>query len=70
MTTIATQLMQKWERTNPEDEVDVPADMTRLTLDTIGLCGFAYRYETARYHRHATWDRGARSVRVGQKWTC
>jgi cytochrome P450 / NADPH-cytochrome P450 reductase len=40
MTDIATQLVGKWERLNPEDEIDVPADMTRLTLDTIGLCGF------------------------------
>src|SRR5918912_2963107 len=46
MADIATQLMQKWERTNPEDEVDVPADMTRLTLDTIGLCGFGYRFNS------------------------
>ena len=29
-----------------EDEIDVPADMTRLTLDTIGLCGFGYRFNS------------------------
>jgi cytochrome P450/NADPH-cytochrome P450 reductase len=46
MVDIATQLIQKWERTNPEDEIDVPADMTRLTLDTIGLCGFGYRFNS------------------------
>ncbi len=46
MTNIATQLVGKWERLNPEDEVDVPADMTRLTLDTIGLCGFGYRFNS------------------------
>jgi cytochrome P450 / NADPH-cytochrome P450 reductase len=43
MLDIAVQLMQKWERLNPDDTVDVPADMTRLTLDTIALCGFNYR---------------------------
>jgi cytochrome P450/NADPH-cytochrome P450 reductase len=29
MLDIAVQLMQKWERLNPDDTVDVPADMTR-----------------------------------------
>ena len=38
--------MGKWERLNPDDEVDVPADMTRLTLDTIALCGFGYRFNS------------------------
>src|SRR6201981_2227353 len=46
MLDIAVQLMQKWERLNPEDTVDVPADMTRLTLDTIALCGFNYRFNS------------------------
>ena len=36
----------KWERLNPDDTVDVPADMTRLTLDTIALCGFDYRFNS------------------------
>jgi cytochrome P450 / NADPH-cytochrome P450 reductase len=38
--------MEKWARLNPGDEVDVPADMTRLTLDTIALCGFGYRFNS------------------------
>jgi cytochrome P450 / NADPH-cytochrome P450 reductase len=46
MLDIAVQLMQKWERLNPDDAVDVPADMTRLTLDTIALCGFNYRFNS------------------------
>jgi cytochrome P450 / NADPH-cytochrome P450 reductase len=29
MLDIAVQLMQKWEWLNPDDTVDVPADMTR-----------------------------------------
>lgn len=28
MTDIAVQLVQKWERLNPNEEVDVPEDMT------------------------------------------
>jgi cytochrome P450 / NADPH-cytochrome P450 reductase len=46
MVDIAEQLMLKWERLNPDDVIDVPDDMTRLTLDTIGLCGFAYRFNS------------------------
>jgi cytochrome P450/NADPH-cytochrome P450 reductase len=46
MLDIAEQLVGKWDRLNPDDEVDVPGDMTRLTLDTIGLCGFDYRFNS------------------------
>ena len=46
MVEIAEQLLGKWERLNPGEEVDVAADMTRLTLDTIGLCGFSYRFNS------------------------
>src|SRR6516225_9970995 len=46
MLDIATQLMLKWERLNADDSVDVPADLTRLTLDTIALCGFDYRFNS------------------------
>ena len=46
MNDVATQLMQKWERLNPGEPVDVTADMTRLTLDTIALCGFGYRFNS------------------------
>ncbi|MEK8127965.1 bifunctional cytochrome P450/NADPH--P450 reductase [Paenibacillus filicis] len=46
MLDIALQLVQKWTRLNPEDAVEVPEDMTRLTLDTIGLCGFNYRFNS------------------------
>ncbi|TLS38663.1 bifunctional cytochrome P450/NADPH--P450 reductase [Pseudalkalibacillus caeni] len=46
MVDIALQLVQKWGRLNPHEEVDVPEDMTRLTLDTIGLCGFNYRFNS------------------------
>jgi len=46
MNDIASQLMQKWERLNPGELVDVTADTTRLTLDTIALCGFSYRFNS------------------------
>ena len=46
MVDIASQLMGKWERLNPDEEIDIPEDMTRLTLDTIGLCGFDYRFNS------------------------
>src|SRR6201987_3056449 len=46
MLDIAEQLVKKWERTNADDEIDVVHDMTALTLDTIGLCGFEYRFNS------------------------
>ena len=46
MVDIAGQLVDKWSRLNPDDEVDVPQDMTALTLDTIALCGFDYRFNS------------------------
>jgi cytochrome P450/NADPH-cytochrome P450 reductase len=46
MVDIAEQLTKKWERLNADDEIDVVHDMTALTLDTIGLCGFDYRFNS------------------------
>ncbi len=46
MLDVADQLMLKWGRLNSDDEVDVAGDMTRLTLDTIALCGFGYRFNS------------------------
>src|SRR6266567_2053020 len=46
MVDIAEQLVKKWERLNADDEIDVVHDMTALTLDTIGLCGFDYRFNS------------------------
>ena len=46
MIDIAEQLCLKWERMNPDEPIDVAADMTRLTLDTIALCGFSYRFNS------------------------
>ncbi|MFL6027909.1 MAG: bifunctional cytochrome P450/NADPH--P450 reductase [Friedmanniella sp.] len=46
MLDLADQLLDKWQRLNPGEAVDVPADMTSLTLDTIALCGFGYRFNS------------------------
>jgi cytochrome P450/NADPH-cytochrome P450 reductase len=46
MVDIAGQLVDKWSRLNPDDEVNIPQDMTALTLDTIALCGFDYRFNS------------------------
>src|SRR6202790_1930365 len=46
MVDIAEQLVKKWERLNADEEIDVVHDMTALTLDTIGLCGFDYRFNS------------------------
>jgi cytochrome P450/NADPH-cytochrome P450 reductase len=46
MVDLATQLVKKWQRLNPGEPVDVTADTTRLTLDTVGLCGFGYRFNS------------------------
>ena len=47
MLDIASQLdAEMGAASNADDTVDVPADMTRLTLDTIALCGFDYRFNS------------------------
>jgi cytochrome P450/NADPH-cytochrome P450 reductase len=46
MVDIAHQLIQKWARLNKGESIDVADDMTKLTLDTIGLCGFNYRFNS------------------------
>src|ERR1700736_6661442 len=53
MVDVAEQLVKKWERLNADEEIDVVHDMTALTLDTIGLCGFDYRFNSfSRPHYH------------------
>jgi cytochrome P450/NADPH-cytochrome P450 reductase len=46
MLDIADQMFTKWERLGPEAVLDVADNMTRLTLDTIALSGFAYRFNS------------------------
>ncbi len=44
MLEIAEQLIGRWAALGPNDDIDVPDDMVRLTLETIGLCGFDFRF--------------------------
>src|SRR3981189_2867146 len=46
MVDIAEQLVKKWERLNADHEMGRGRDMPALTLDTIGLCGFDYRFNS------------------------
>jgi cytochrome P450/NADPH-cytochrome P450 reductase len=46
MVDIADQLVTKWERLGPHTDHDVADSMTRLTLDTIALTGFGYRFNS------------------------
>ncbi|CAF3919426.1 unnamed protein product [Rotaria sordida] len=48
MMDIAFQLILRWERFHGE-EIDVCDNLTRLTLDTIALCSFNYRFNSF-YH--------------------
>ena len=46
MLDVSEQLCDRWGRLNSTDEVDVPDEMVRLTLEVIGLCGFDYRFDS------------------------
>jgi cytochrome P450/NADPH-cytochrome P450 reductase len=46
MEDIADQMLLRWERFGPDAAIDVADNMTRLTLDTIALCGFDYRFNS------------------------
>lgn len=46
MLDIADQMFVRWERFGPEAVIDVADNMTRLTLDTIALCAFDYRFNS------------------------
>ncbi|MHA7132939.1 bifunctional cytochrome P450/NADPH--P450 reductase [Oerskovia turbata] len=46
MVDVADQMLTRWERFGPGARIDVADDMTRLTLDTIGLCGFGVRFNS------------------------
>ncbi|MEM7189280.1 MAG: cytochrome P450, partial [Pseudomonadota bacterium] len=46
MLDVGGQLVQKWERLNSDDEIDVVHDMTAVALDVIGICGFNYRFNS------------------------
>ena len=63
MLDIADQLMTKWERLGPGEVHDVADNMTRLTLDTIALCGFDFRFNSFyRQEQHPFVDAMVRSL--------
>ena len=41
---ISSQMILMWDRFGPSHEIDCIEDVTRLTFDTIGLCGFGFRF--------------------------
>ncbi len=43
---IAERLLAKWHNIPEEQYFNLTDDMTRLTFDTIGLCGFDYRFHS------------------------
>ena len=46
MVDIANQMFVRWERFGASAVIDVADNMTRLTLDTIALCAFDYRFNS------------------------
>ena len=46
MLDIAEQMVTRWERFGPANVIEVTEDMTRMTLDTIALCAFDYRFNS------------------------
>ena len=46
MLDIAEQMLLRWERFGPDSVIEVTDDMTRMTLDTIALCAFDYRFNS------------------------
>ena len=46
MLDVADQMFVRWERFGPNAVIDVADNMTRLTLDTIALCAFDYRFNS------------------------
>jgi cytochrome P450/NADPH-cytochrome P450 reductase len=45
MAVVARRLIARWQRLSPEEVIEVGPEMTSVTLDTIGLCGFNYDFE-------------------------
>lgn len=44
MVDCVSQMILKWDRLGPENEVSGPDDFSRLTFDVIGLCAMNYRF--------------------------
>lgn len=46
MLDVIEQMLTRWERFGPEEVHDVPDQWTRLTLDTLALCAFNFRFNS------------------------
>jgi len=46
MREVAEDMLASWDALPEGAAIDVPEQMTRLTFDTIGLCGFGYRFDS------------------------
>jgi cytochrome P450 / NADPH-cytochrome P450 reductase len=46
MQDIASQMIMKWDRLGPDNEIVCSDDFTRLAFDTIALCTFNYRFNS------------------------
>jgi len=64
MLDVTKQLCARWERLNQSDEVDVPDEMVRLTLEVIGLCGREQAHPFVAAMGLCLGEAMARSVRI------
>lgn len=68
MLDVGLQMVDRWARLRSDEVVDVPDDMTRLTLDVIALCGFDYRFNSFyREEMHPFIDSMVRALELSMK---
>lgn len=68
MLDVGLQMVDRWARLRSDEIVDVPDDMTRLTLDVIALCGFDYRFNSFyREEMHPFVDSMVRALELSMK---
>ena len=46
MRDVAEELVSKWEKKGPNEDIAVTEDMTRFTLETVARCGFGFSFKT------------------------
>ena len=68
MLEVARELIGHWDSFVDGDPVDVPADMTKLTLETIGRTGFGYSFDSfERDQPHSFVSAMVRALRYAQQ---
>ncbi|MES2638156.1 MAG: cytochrome P450 [Myxococcota bacterium] len=61
------QLLLKWQRLNPGEEIDVLDDLVRFALETVCLCAFDYRLNSFYRERpHPFAEQVAEALAIGQ----